>query len=522
MRRSAVLSALVGVLLPCTAIGTEVEAKLTAAELAAKIDAYLAAKWKERKATPAPRADDAEWVRRLHLDLTGRIPDILAARDFAENPAKDKRAKLIDTLLASDRYPLHFANVWRSWFMPDSNDQQVMFLIPGFENWLRGQFKSNAGYHTMAASVITGKTSTATGADAFYQANLFKPEALASAVSRLFLGVKLECAQCHNHPFAKWQRKQFWEFAAFFTGINNRFARFGGLGGQPPAVAGGTGEIKIPGTDKTVKARFLDGKLPKWKGDTRSTLADWIATPDNALFARAAVNRYWEYLTGTGLVEPLDEESADNPPSHPELMTLLAKQFAAHDFDLKYLIRAITLSRAYQLSSKHTHASQADARLFARMKVRGLSPEQLFDSLALATGQKDPEPDYTTNPFFGRVNPGTPRADFLRRFPNQDKRTEQQVSILQALYLMNGKIVADATSLEHNKNLAIIAQATTVRTSRRIEQLFLITLARKPTPAESVRLVKYVDKGGPTADPALALCDVFWALLNSSEFCVNH
>jgi hypothetical protein len=494
--------------------------KLSALALATRIDEHLAARWKARKVTPAPRADDAELVRRLTLDLTGRIPDILAARDFADNPAKDKVGKLIDKLLADDRYATHFSNVWRSWFLPDSNDPQVMYLVPAFETWLRQQFKNKAAYNTMATAIITGQTAGARGADAFYQANQFKAESLASATSRLFLGVKLECAQCHNHPFAKWQRKQFWEFAAFFSGINNRSGLRFGTGIPQATTTEGTGEIKIPGTDKTVKARFLDGKMPKWKGDTRATLADWITTADNPYFARAAVNRYWEYLMGIGLVEPVDEESADNPASHPELLTLLAKQFAANNFDLGYLIRAITLSQAYQLSSKQTHPSQGDSRLFARRKVRGLSPEQLFDSLALATGQKDEEP---VNPaFFRGVNPASPRADFLRRFPGQAKRTEQQVSILQALYLMNGKIVADATSLEHNKNLAIIAQATTVRTSRRIEQLFLITLARKPTAAETARLVKYVDEGGPSKDSALALCDVFWVLLNSSEFCVNH
>jgi hypothetical protein len=224
---------------------------------------------------------------------------------------------------------------------------------------------------------------------------------------------------------------------------------------------------------------------------------------------------------GTGLVEPLDEESADNPASHPELLDLMARQFAANDYDLKYLIEAITRSAAYARTSKQTHPGQSDGRLFARMRTRGLTPEQLFDSLALATGGADTEPSapvYGAAPF----NPATPRADFLRRFPNQDRRSEQQTSILQALYLMNGTIVTDAVSLEKNENLRIIAQATSVRTPRRVEQLFLIALSRKPTAAESARLSRYVDRGGPTKDPARALCDVFWALLNSSEFCTNH
>jgi hypothetical protein len=511
MRRSAVVLALTGLLLTARAIGAE---RMSASDLAARIDEHVAARYREHGAVPAPLADDSERVRRIYLDLTGRIPDILGARDFLDNPGKDKWNNLIDNLLSSDRHAIHFANVWRGWVLPDRGEQQVGFLIPIFETWLREQLKNNAPYSTMVRAMVVGRAGSEGGTDFLAQANQFKPEGLASMTSRLFLGVKLECAQCHNHPFARWQRKQFWEFAAFFNGINTRVR-------NPDQTGAGTpGEIQIPGTDRKVKAQFLDGKPAGGRGDFRPALVDWMVANENPYFSRAVVNRYWEYLMGTGLVEPVDEETVENPPSHPELMALLAEQFAAHGHDLKYLIRAITYSRTYQLGSKQSHASQADPRVFARMKVRGLSPEQLFDSLALATGQKD---DDSVNPFvYGRMDLVTPRADFLRRFPSQDKRTEQQVSILQALYLMNGKIVSDATSLEHNRNLEIIARATTVPTTRRIEQLYLITLARKPSPAESARLVKYVDKGGPTGNPALALCDVFWALLNSSEFCVNH
>src|SRR5262249_26159120 len=151
---------------------------------------------------------------------------------------------------------------------------------------------------------------------------------------------------------------------------------------------------------------------------------------------------------------------------------------------------------------------------------RGLSPEQMFDSLALATGNEEKEQDNAAYPSYRPV--ATARMEFLQRFPNQDKRSEQQMSILQALYLMNSKLVADAVSLKHNKNLAIIAESTPVKTARKVDQLFLITLSRRPTKAESARLVKYVEAGGPKKDSARALCDVFWALLNSPEFCVNH
>jgi hypothetical protein len=373
----------------------------------------------------------------------------------------------------------------------------------------------------MVKEILTARQGGYNTPYVYYMASQNRPENIASSASRMLLGVKLECAQCHNHPFAKWKRQQFWEFAAFFNEL--AVAMVDPNTGRQIPVSNKVGEIAIPGTDKVAKAKFPDGKEAKYTNSARAALAEWMTTKDNPYFARAAVNRVWEYLLGTGLVEPVDEESAENPASHPELLDLMARQFVANDFDLKYLIKAITLSKAYSLSSKQANSSQADARLFARMRVRGLSPEQLFDSLALATGQK--EEDYSPIDQYGRFrqfNFNSPRYDFLRRFPNQDKRTEQQTSILQALFLMNGKLVADATSLEHNENLKIIAEATSLRTSRRVEQLYLITLARKPTPRESGRLIKYVDSGGPKKDSARALCDVFWALLNSSEFCSNH
>jgi hypothetical protein len=536
MRRSLAGAFLLGAVLSSTPPPAQADVPKPAEPraVAAKIDQLIEAGWKAKKAVPAPLSDDAEFVRRAYLDLTGRVPDILQARDFLDKRDKDKRAKLIDDLLDNPpghgggsrphngRYPVHFANIWTNLLLPEAESPLVAPYRPGMGMWLRTEFKNNTSYDKMVRTILESYANGGRGGATpfgFYQANSFLPENLAAATSRLFLGVKIECAQCHNHPMARWTRKQFWEQAAFFATANPRLRGRPGVG---PAV--GAREIKIPNTNKTAKARFLDGKEPAFSDaiDSRVTLAEWITKPENPYFARAAANRMWELLLGTGLVDPVDEASPDNLPSHPEVLNELASQFVAHKFDLKFLIRTIMLTRAYQATSRMTHPSQADARLFARMKVRGLTPEQLYDSLALVTGNEDEEE--VLNPFgFRPPNARSQaRAEFLRRFPNQDKRTEQQTSILQALHLMNGKLVTDATSLEHNQNLKIIAENRTGSTSRRVEQIYLITLNRKPRPAERARLVAYVDKGGPSGDSAKALCDVFWALLNSSEFCVNH
>jgi hypothetical protein len=500
------------------AIGATEPLKLSATQLASKIDHHIGVVLKERKVVAATRSEDAEFVRRIHLDLVGRVPDLLVVRDFLDDPRADKRERLIDKLLDSERYALHWANVWRAWFLP-SNDPLIANLMPGFELWLREMLKANTRYDVMTSTILTGDRTTGFNAlNIFMQANQSQPENLAASTSRIFLGIKLECAQCHNHPTAKWKRQQFWEFAAFFPSLTTAFT-LNPAGMRPiPLVLG---RITIPGTDKIVTAKYLDGTTPtEGTADYRQALANWITSGGGTLyFSRAGVNRIWENLLGTGLVEPLAEESSDNPASHPELLDLLARQFKENGYDLKYLIKAIVTSEAYQRTSRQSDPGQSDPRLFARMKVRGLSPEQLYDSLALVVGAKESTPSAAAAGF---VNANSARAEFLRRFPNQDKRSEQHTSILQALYLMNGKVVADATSLEKNENLAIIAKGEGVKTSRKVSQLFMIALGRKPTSAESERLIRYVDGGGPTKDSARAICDIFWALLNSSEFSANH
>jgi hypothetical protein len=516
------------------------EAALSAEALSARIDAILDARLAAEKVKPAPLADDAEFMRRVYLDLAGKIPLASEVHDFLQNPAPNKRARLIwssnpldKSLLDSASYVNHFTNVWRALLLPPSNNQQVQVSLGDFEIWLRDRVRSNKPYDQLVLELLTTPLGSASpqmrnqAMDiekvkpvAFYQANELKPENLAAATSRLFLGVKLECAQCHNHPHAQWTRNQFWEFAAFFSGIEAR-----GPGGPAAGAyeAADRRSLKIPGTEKTVMARFLDGKEPQWRPEvrTRATLAQWIIAENNQYFARAAVNRLWAHFFGVGIVDPVDDLNDQNPPSHPELLDELARQFTLNHYDLKYLMRALTGSKAYQRSSAAPDPSQIDPRLFARMAVKGLSPEQLFDSLIQATAYS--EDKTPANP---RLNPvmTTPRAQFLARFANQEKRTEYHTSILQALALMNGKFIEDATSVEHSMTLLAVAESPFYKrgTPERIEELFLSTLSRMPTPEESERLVRYVDSGGPRHEQKAALADLFWALLNSAEFFLNH
>jgi hypothetical protein len=507
--------------------------------LAATIDRHLAVAWEANKVQPAPPASDAEFLRRVYLDLAGRIPAVSEVRAFFADTRPDKRRRLIEQLLEGPRYVTHFTNVWRDLLLPETmNNLQSSFLAPGFESWLRAKLQQNTPYDKIVRELLTlpmdgqgrGPFGQATGAPtpiAFYLAKEVKPENVTAAVSRLFLGVKIECAQCHNHPFADWKREQFWSFAAFFAGLQRRGnGDFVNAGQEIPDRH----ELTIPGTDRVVQAAFLDGTKPKQISVTsaRHTLAEWMTHKDNPYFARAAVNRVWGYFFGSGIIDPVDEiAGGEQEASHPEVLNELARQFTEHNFDLKFLIRALVSTRAYQLSSLATHASQDDPRFFARMPLRGLSSEQLFDSIAQATGYRE-EPNPNPRAFFG--NP-TVRGRFLARFANNsDKSTEMQTSILQALSMMNGQLTAAATDLQRSETLAALIDAPFMDTVERVETICLAVLSRKPTTRELASMVQYVENGGSAGDNSTdkdknnhrALADVFWVMLNSGEFFLNH
>jgi hypothetical protein len=544
-------------LLPCLVTASQPDSgkkssakgKISATALAKRIDKHISERWKREGINPVAPASDATFFRRVNLDLGGKIPGILDIKDFLDDDREDKRTIWIDKILEGEDFANHFASVYRQMMLGNVENEQTIFLVGPFENWVRKKFKDNTPYNKMVLELLTsnpqggnqfgggpgGDMNNASPA-AFYGVNEFKPENLAGATARLFLGVKIECAQCHKHPFADWTQKQFWEFAAFYANL----AQFGAKPvpvddkdvppppPQQPKDPNGGPQIQIPKKvpAEWVSAKFLDGKAPKWQPgmEPRKVLADWITAPENPYFARMAVNYVWGYLFGIGLVDPVDDFGKHNPASHQELLDELADQFVRNGYDLKYLMKAIVNSKIYQLSSAPFDLKGKDpddapedlTRLFGRMPLRALSGEQLFDSLAEIM-------EYPVNKSMAVPGlPLTPRQEFLSKFANpENKRIDTHTSILQALHLMHGKFIADVTSLEKNKSLATIAQSE-VETTKKIQTLFLVALSRQPTAAELDRMTKYVDSGGATNDRSQALADVLWALVNSAEFALNH
>jgi hypothetical protein len=514
LARTVVFSLLGLVFAPAISRADAPTEPLDAAGLSARIDELIAAKYAEKGIKPAPAASDAEYIRRLSVDLDGHTPAITTVRDFLDDRRADKRRIWINILMGetsykkeelANAYQRHMATYWRHLIFSRASNQQFAFIGNGTDPWFRRQIKDNVPYDQLARELITGQQGRI-----FFQSNENKPEVIAASTSRLFLGVRLECAQCHNdRSGGNWTRQQFWEYAAFFANTQ-------GNRGAP--------QIKIPDKDQTVQAKFLDGTDPKWKAGVgpEVTLADWMVSPKNPYFARAAVNRMWAYFMGTGIIDPVDAASEANLPSHPELLDELTEQFILHKFDMKYLIRAITGSKTYQLTSLQTDPTQSDPHMFARASVRAMSPEQLFDSLVESLGPKDlPQSEQPGRRVFpGMVDQGV-RAEFLSKFANNhDKPTETQTSILQALYLMNnealGKLLTNGITLD------TITQNEAGGSERNIRELYEAALSREPTPKEMERCVKYLETGGAGKNRRQALADILWALVVSAEFVSNH
>ena len=498
--------------------------------LADRIDRHIAARWQADKIKPAPAADDAEFLRRTYLHVAGTIPTVAEAHEFLQNQSEQRRRQLVDQLLQSSRYVTNFSHFWSRVMLPESaNDFPAQ--KPGFEAWLRQHLANNTHYDALVYELLTTPLASDRGMVgvmqnpgsvspiAFFTTKQIRPENLAAATSRMFLGIRIECAQCHNHPYDSWKQEHFWGYAAFFAGIERTNMTDGNLG-QVKEVFDRR-ELTIPDHETVVQATYLDGTQPKWKTrvSSRRTLADWITSKQNPYFAKSTINRLWGHFFGVGIVDPVDDFGGTNKPSHPELLDEIAAEFAAHDFDLQFIIRAITASKTYQLTSRKTDESQTDPQSFARMSVQGLTGEQLYDSLAVAIGHL--EPFQPAQPFF--FNQSGPRSEFVELFTASDgPSTERQTSILQALALMNGQIMSTATDLEQSATLTAVAEFPLMKTSDRIEALYLATLTRQPDPSETARLTEYVDSGGPTRNQKQALSDLFWALLNSSEFLFNH
>jgi len=522
------------------------------------IDQEVLAKWKEAGIKPSGRADDAEFLRRVYLDLAGTTPSLEEAEKFLADRAMYKRSKVIDELLSSEKHHEYWGWVWANTVVGHESDRSEQAITAVFKDF-KEMFAKNAPLDEIARTVITAKGQTntegkgkkdgmmmeedATGFPLFYfavqrTAGRDFPLILANKFSKTFLGTQISCAQCHDHPFDKWTQEDFYGMAAFFTEVYVKRLQEGDktygyeVGDRAPGKGGrrAAGPLMVPGTQKRIGPSWLDTKeAPKGDKSLREEFVRMLTSRSNTQFARAGVNRVWAYLMGRGIVNPPDDFNGKNKPSHPALMEALAADFAAHTYDLRWLIKEICNSQAYQQSSRTKERTTEMEKLYAVGAVRALAPEQIINSL-LTAGLTDP----SKITFQQR---GQLLRQFRFAFPDDEgvELNEFQGTIAGALMMMNGDVIAQATGsapqgkrpmdrpakrpqMKGNAATRLGSILQNVRgDDERIRAIFVSVLTRAPNSKEMQRYMAHVRGAGEDGFE-----DVMWALLNCSEFMFQH
>jgi Protein of unknown function (DUF1549)/Protein of unknown function (DUF1553) len=495
------------------------------------IDQMIEDAWKKAGVNPSKVASDEEFLRRAYLDLIGRIPNIQEARAFLHSKEKDKREKLVAYLLEDPDYAKNFATQWTVLLIGRANQGRTVDRT-SLTSWLRKQFSSDRPWNEIVHDLVSSTGSNKdNGAVNYVLAHLeLGAVPLTSRTTRLFLGKQIQCTQCHDHPSNDWKQLDFWGINAFFRGIKAQEVR------KPNA----TGlevldhvELSDVPSDDYVRfdrrnglvgiafPRFLDGrKISQGKDVIRRTeLGKLISDPDNDMLTQSFVNRMWAHLLGRGFVNPVDDFGPHNPPSNPQLLEDLSKEFKKSGYDIKKLIRWITASRAYQLSSLKGKAGDKDESLFSQMQLKPMSPEQLFDSLLTATSAHRA----------GSSDDGHRKRDawlqqFIFAFANDETEESNsfQGTIPQALMMMNGELMQQAISCKPGSFLGdLLEQAGHQRSPQifMVDSIYLAALSRHPSAKEITQARQYLEAN---PDSLQVLQDLFWALLNSNEFVLVH
>lgn len=503
--------------------------------IVAAINEHLAAGWKVQGVEPSPLADDAEWLRRAYLDVVGHIPPVEVAEKFLADRDLRKREKLLDTLLDDPAYVRNWTVVWTNLLVGRSDLRDVN--RPALQKFLRESFAKNRPWNEMVGEFISAEGSfDQNGATNFLLAHLNNQAVPATAITaKIFLGRQIGCTQCHDHPFNDWKQDAFWSFNSFFQQTQvarvNRSDGTGKMKSQASAL-----ETKHVGGPTHFETRrgLMQVTYPKFEGtsisddaDTnrRNELAKLMTSGDKPLVAESFVNRMWDHFFGFGFTRPVDDMGPHNPPSHPELLDHLAREFVASGFDCKQLIRWICLSDAYQRSSRFGKSNEQDnpetgaSPLFSRVYLKGMTAEQLYDSLLVATGA-DKTPLVTGDH-------DRRRHEWLQQFVHafqtdeNDESITFESSITQALLMMNSDLTQHALSTDRGTFLEKLINGRDTE-AEKIRRLCLATLTRYPTPKEQQALRRLLHEGTASRTNSAGWQDGLWAYLNSSEFVLVH
>jgi len=475
---------------------------------------------------PSGAADDATYLRRVYLDTIGTLPTAEEARKFLEDSSPDKRAKLVDRLLERPEHADFWAMKWSDILRVDKDSVTPQGSV-AMTRWVRRQIAENRPYDQFAREIVTARGSTTAEGPAAVFKSLGTPEIAARSMSQVFLGVRIECAQCHHHPSERWGQDDYWALAGMFSGVARKPTPGGGeavvwktgtdLG---PVIGKGKKAVATTG----VPARPLGGKITTFNpsDDRRRTLADWMAEPENPYFAAVIVNRLWAHYFGRGLVEPLDDLRATNPPSNEPLFAALTAHMRETKYDLKAFTKTLLASRAYQLSSSSVKGNADDEQNFSHATVKAMPAEVLLDAIGQVTGVPEKFNGWPEGYRAIQVWDNRMPSYFFRIFGRPVRYSVCECergtdpSIAQALHLMNSPEIAE--KIHARRGIAQKLAASDKKPEAIVDELFLAALSRKPTDSERQKLVAAFQD----TDRALAVEDVMWAVLNSKEFLYNR
>ena len=485
------------------------------------IDRLVSQKLADLGLEPSGKSADYDFLRRAYLDAIGTLPTPDEARTFLADKDPGKRTKLIDALLERPEYVDLWTLTWGD-LLKSSRSALNPRGMTALNQWIRRSVAQNKPWDKFARELLLANGSMYEEGPANYFRAAGTPETLAEMTSQVFLGVRLQCARCHNHPYEKWKQTQYYQMAAFFARVRTKE---GQMPDERVVFPGTSGEERHLKTHEVMTATALDATpLPaSFTGDRRQALADWVTGPKNPFFAHILVNRVWKHFMGQGLVEPVDDLRATNPPSNPALFDWLAQDFVAHGYDIKYLIRTIMLTQTYQRTAIPTKTNAADTRYYSHFLFKRLEAEPLLDALDSATGVPEKFAGYPAGMRADQLPDTTPQSYFLDLFGRPARnivcaceRTDAP-NLAQLLHFMNGKGINDRLASKVGRVATLIAAK--LPDAKLVEDFYLAAFARYPTPEDTRQAVRVLTA---SKDRQKSAEDILWALVNSKEFLFNH
>jgi len=487
------------------------------------IDTHVHEKLHKLRVIPSEVCDDSVFIRRIHLDLVGRIPTPEERSAFLKDTNPKKREAIVNQLIETKDFTEIWVMKWAELLQIRTFKNQVSYKAALlYHNWLRERIASNRPFNKIIRELLMSKGGTfSTPATNFFQVEL-ETKKLTENVAQVFMGTRIQCAQCHNHPFDRWTMDDYYSFASFFAQVKRKKAE----DPREQIIYDGNGQILHPMTKKNAVPKFLGGEVPDTsKASRRELVAGWLSAPDNPWFARNVSNIVWAHFFGLGIVEPVDDVRVSNPPSNPELLDALAKKFVEYNFDFKSLVRDICVSRTYQLSTHTNPTNISDTRNFSHATVRRLRAEILLDVISQATNTENKFKGLPKGAKAVQIADGNTSTYFLKTFGRATRETvcscevKMDPSLSQALHLLNGDTVNNRI-----KQGGVVRDLVKSKKPPEeiINYLYNRCLTRPPTATEKQKLMTHINSAKDDKAKTEIYEDIFWALLNSKEFIFNH